>query len=465
MRLAICMIVKNEEAVLERCLESIKGLGEIYILDTGSTDKTCEIARKYTDKVFENEYTWQDDFSHARNHILAKADADWILSIDADEYLEDGLDHHTLLQETVDKAEELKMNVVNLILKAEQGGATHYFPRLFKKATVHWEGAIHNHLNVSEDNRCDMTIVYGYSEAHKKDPDRAIRILSSEVAKPGKTREKYYLAREYWYRKDFNKAIEWYNEYLKTAWWGPEMADAYLMLARCFLALGNYKLARTACMNAININADFKEALYFMGGLAGPNSSARWFQYADIATNKNVLFVRDVRDFREKQLENCITDIFKHKSVLYVGANTHRCHILPSFRNRGYKIDIVEPFEMNCKHYDGVIGINKVHHSTIIEFKPEKKYDVVFWWHGPEHINRDKLEATLKHMESMADKYVVLACPWGDNAQDAIDGNNYEIHRSSLYQKDFEEYGYHAKTIGIVDTYGSNLLAWKHMGA
>jgi glycosyltransferase involved in cell wall biosynthesis len=66
------MIVKNEEAVLERCLESAKEIAdEIIIVDTGSTDKTRKIAKKYTDKVLK--FTWIDDFSAARNYAFEQA--------------------------------------------------------------------------------------------------------------------------------------------------------------------------------------------------------------------------------------------------------------------------------------------------------------------------------------------------------------------------------------------------------
>ena len=64
------MIVKNEEAVLERCLESLKGLfEEIVIVDTGSTDSTKEIATKYTDKIYD--FQWINDFAAARNYAFS----------------------------------------------------------------------------------------------------------------------------------------------------------------------------------------------------------------------------------------------------------------------------------------------------------------------------------------------------------------------------------------------------------
>ncbi len=102
--LSLCMIVKNEEQFLERCLQSVQGLvDEIIIVDTGSTDRTKEIARQFTDKIYD--FTWVDDFSAARNESLKHATANWILVLDADEVLatEDHLNIKELLcQQGVD---------------------------------------------------------------------------------------------------------------------------------------------------------------------------------------------------------------------------------------------------------------------------------------------------------------------------------------------------------------------------
>ena len=85
---SLCMIVKNEEDVLGRCLDSLKDLvEEIIIADTGSVDATKEIAHKYTDKVYD--FEWVNDFSKARNFAFSKATCDYIYSADADEYLDE----------------------------------------------------------------------------------------------------------------------------------------------------------------------------------------------------------------------------------------------------------------------------------------------------------------------------------------------------------------------------------------
>lgn len=87
MTISLCMIVKNEEKNLARCLDSIKDLmDEIIILDTGSTDRTIEIAKKYTKHV--HSYTWIHDFAHARNTSFSYATMDYIYMADADEVLD-----------------------------------------------------------------------------------------------------------------------------------------------------------------------------------------------------------------------------------------------------------------------------------------------------------------------------------------------------------------------------------------
>lgn len=85
--ISLCMITRNEEKYLDQCLNSVKDLvDEIIIIDTGSTDKTKEIAKKFNAKIFD--FKWQDDFSAARNESLKHATKDWIFVLDADEVIE-----------------------------------------------------------------------------------------------------------------------------------------------------------------------------------------------------------------------------------------------------------------------------------------------------------------------------------------------------------------------------------------
>lgn len=93
---SLCMIVKNEEKVLARCLDSLADLmDEIIIVDTGSTDRTKEIASRYTDRIYD--FTWIDDFSAARNFAASKAVMEYIYTADADELVDP--DNHRKLQQ------------------------------------------------------------------------------------------------------------------------------------------------------------------------------------------------------------------------------------------------------------------------------------------------------------------------------------------------------------------------------
>lgn len=86
--ISLCMIVKNEEKVLARCLDSLRGLmDEIIIVDTGSTDNTKEIARQYTELVYD--FSWCEDFAAARNFSFSKATMEYIYAPDADEFIDD----------------------------------------------------------------------------------------------------------------------------------------------------------------------------------------------------------------------------------------------------------------------------------------------------------------------------------------------------------------------------------------
>ena len=85
--ISLCMIVKNEEAVLERLLRTMSTVADqIVIMDTGSTDRTKEIAARYTDEVYD--FPWTDDFAAARNAVCQKAVSDYWMWMDADDVME-----------------------------------------------------------------------------------------------------------------------------------------------------------------------------------------------------------------------------------------------------------------------------------------------------------------------------------------------------------------------------------------
>lgn len=148
---SLCMIVKNEENVLGRCLDSLAGLmDEIIIVDTGSTDKTKEIALKYTDKVYD--FTWINDFSAARNFASSKATMEYIYTADADEVLDEinrkrFLDLKKVL---LPEIEIVQMYYCNLLEKnTTYNFEKEYRPKLYRRLREFvWIDAIHETLRL-----------------------------------------------------------------------------------------------------------------------------------------------------------------------------------------------------------------------------------------------------------------------------------------------------------------------------
>lgn len=149
--ISLCMIVKNEERVLARCLDSLIGLmDEIIIVDTGSTDKTKEIAKKYTDKVYD--FAWVDDFSAARNFSFSKATMDYIYVADADEVLDEKnrAEFQKLKEAMLPEVEIVQMYYANQkSFNTVYNFDKEYRPKLYKRLrNFLWVDPIHESVNL-----------------------------------------------------------------------------------------------------------------------------------------------------------------------------------------------------------------------------------------------------------------------------------------------------------------------------
>lgn len=150
--ISLCMIVKNEEAVLKRCLDSIADLmDEIIIIDTGSKDRTKEIAASYTSKIYD--FKWTNDFSAARNFSFSKASMNYIYTADADEILDETNRERFLRLKSVllPEIEIVQMKYVtesefNTVLNSKK----EYRPKLFKRLrTFTWIDPIHETVRLN----------------------------------------------------------------------------------------------------------------------------------------------------------------------------------------------------------------------------------------------------------------------------------------------------------------------------
>lgn len=382
LKLSASLIVKNEKDHIETVLKSIQGIDEIIVCDTGSIDNTVELAQKYTDKVY-TDYKWNDDFAEARNHALSKCTGDWVLSIDADEFLEEG---------GIEKIRKIIENATNeqtsFAVKMLGGQNIHYLSRIFKNdGSVKWVGKGHETLSPRQDNRVDITITYGYSTAHKLDPDRMLRIISKQVEEnPNSPREQYYLAREFFYRQRYVEAIWWFQSCVNLTKWDAERADAYLYLARAYFILQRGDLARDLCLKAIQTNPDFKEALLFMSDLHFEPWKSKWKKIADQATNKDVLFVRTQEEVKLPLDMNLMDLLYfmyvlkeKNKPRVLEWGSGYSTKFFAPYASEWVAVEHEKSWAQTVKNWNiPNVKVVVADRDTDAYYNQEGKYDVIF---------------------------------------------------------------------------------------
>lgn len=225
--LSICMIVRNEEDVIARCLQSVQSIAdEIIVVDTGSTDRTIEICREYGAHVLMHE--WQDHFAMARNCGLEQATGDWIMWLDADEELaaEDRNKVKALLQ-SLDE-DIYSIHLINYIGDSINENHTFHIShiRLFRNHIgFKFQFSIHETLNIKEvlpnqdESKIDTLPIrvyhYGYLNdvTHAKNKsERNIALLhkAKKANEPNSWLE-YHLASEYIRVKQYDQAFHYIN--------------------------------------------------------------------------------------------------------------------------------------------------------------------------------------------------------------------------------------------------------------
>jgi hypothetical protein len=176
---------------------------------------------------------------------------------------------------------------------------------------------------------------------------------------------------------------------------------------------------------------------------------------------------------REASVRKNVPDFLEYKTVLYVGVRPGRMQLLDLFLEAGYEADVVEIWPRNYAYIqelqnDRFRGKEKalfknIYCQDIKAFAAIEKgpYDVVVWWHGPEHMPKADLPAVLENLFRMTEQVLILGCPWGATAQGALGGNPSEAHVSCFTTNYFEALGFKTSTLGRENKGGSNILSWK----
>ena len=253
--ITLSMIIKNEEEYLEGCLASIeKIVDEIVIVDTGSTDKSVSIAKKYGAKIYHLD--WENDFAAARNYALEKSNGDWILYLDADERLS---------VNSLDKVKEItsqnkKLGVYCSVKSINEKTGTPNimkYIRLFKNSSdIKFSGRIHEQIEPSlkqqkyELINSSIEILHlGYNiskESLKKKALRNLRLLNSEYEENKSGYNAFQIGQTYMVLEEYEKAIRFFNEALQD----PELEKHHR--AHCYRYLAANEEKENNTLAALN---------------------------------------------------------------------------------------------------------------------------------------------------------------------------------------------------------------------
>ncbi|WP_167375754.1 glycosyltransferase family 2 protein [Paenibacillus polysaccharolyticus] len=276
-RISLCMIVKDEEEMLPRCLESVRDVvDEIIVVDTGSSDRSVAIAREYGASVVE--FAWCDDFAAARNAGLEQASGDWILFLDADEALEATAREQIRSWTEVSGCDGLFLNIHNYTGSGQQGATVNPVLRLFRSHPEHrFKGRIHEQIAAAICERnpeaafhiTDMVIHhYGYQTVvvERKDKvNRNVRLLQQAVEEePDQPFHHYNLGVEYLRVGEAEQALESFGKARKMI--DPAVTSyAHLLLkyeVRCLEHLERWQEALECVDAALELFPEYTDLMH-----------------------------------------------------------------------------------------------------------------------------------------------------------------------------------------------------------
>ncbi len=286
--ISLCMIVKNEEEVLYRCLNSVKdAVDEIIIVDTGSNDRTKEIAKEFTDKIYD--FKWCDDFSKARNFSFSKATMDYQMWLDADDILLEN-DRKKLieLKKTLDNSIDVVTMKYNYHFdEFDNPTLTMSRERLLKtEKNFTWNDPVHEYIQITgKIYKSDICI------SHKKkftESDRNLKIYESMIKNniPLSTRSLYYYGRELKDHKRYIESIYYFEKFLKTEdGWVEDKISSCFELANCYKNIGDSKKRLRTLFKSFLFDTPRAEICteigYYFKDVQNYNNAIFWF---DVAT-------------------------------------------------------------------------------------------------------------------------------------------------------------------------------------
>ncbi|MDD5936743.1 MAG: glycosyltransferase family 2 protein [Clostridiales bacterium] len=294
--ISACLIVKNEEKVLARCLDSIKSIvDEIIVVDTGSTDHTKEIAQRYTDKIYD--FTWVNDFSKARNFSFSKTNMDYIYVADADEVIdEENIQRFLQLKRSLsEEIEIVQMYYGNqLEYNTTYNFDKEYRPKLYKRIrTFTWMDQIHESVRLEPViYNSEITILHKPLCSHAdRDFATFIRVIESGQELSFKMIQMY--ARELYIAgsdQDFIDAYQYFQDIVEHNQLEEELLkQCQCVIARAARVCNDDAMFFKTCLKNIAVEKSSAEVCCELGQyyltLQDPKEASIWFYNAAYETD------------------------------------------------------------------------------------------------------------------------------------------------------------------------------------
>lgn len=268
--LSLCMIVKNEEDVLERCLASAYTLfDEIVIVDTGSNDKTKEIAQKYTNNVYD--FVWCDDFSKARNYAIEKCTKKYFMWLDADDVItkEELIKLKKLKEEITEDIDIVMINYAISFDSENKPDFEYYRERIVKNnGKFLFCDPVHEVIPTSGKIIFkDITIEHRKIKENKKQRNLKIyeKLKRKQKLSP---RQQFYYARELYYNNKIDKAILNFKKFLKDEdGFYENKIDACNILSKCYINKNEIQKAKEILFHSFSYDLPRAEILCNIGYL------------------------------------------------------------------------------------------------------------------------------------------------------------------------------------------------------
>ena len=296
MTLSVCLIVKDEEQVLERCLNCAeKFADEIVVVDTGSTDRTVEIAKKFTDKVYF--FKWCDDFSAARNFSFDKATGELLMWLDADDFITD--ENCVKIENLKNSFDGFDMAVLPYAAAFDRDKPTFLYnrERIFRRDKGYrFSGEVHEAIAPSGKIYYSDAVIY-HKKEKKNEPLRNLKILQKKISagKDLSEREKFYYGRELLFNKMYREAIAVLKDFLKGNGWEVNKSEACVNLYQAYRAIGDEGEAISSLLQSFAICPPNSQICCILGeyffNKGELNHSIYWYESALKAKNAEGSFI------------------------------------------------------------------------------------------------------------------------------------------------------------------------------